>query len=78
MGWVVGGSTPTFGASVGHAVAIVGDVEKPMRAAMLESMALERFVLREAGTKEVVIGFVHGGVPPVDIFIVADCDGVVQ
>ena len=45
---------------------------------MLERVALERFVLREAGTKEVVIGFVHGGVPPVDVFIVADCDGVVQ
>ena len=45
---------------------------------MFEGVALERFVLREAGAKEVVIGLIHGGVPPVDIFIVADCDGVVQ
>ena len=75
---VVGDSAPAFGASVGHAVAVVGNVEKPMGAAMLESMALERFVLRETGTKEVVIGFVHCGVPPVDVFIVADCGGVVQ
>ena len=45
---------------------------------MLESVALECFVLREAGTKEVVIGLIHVGVPPVDVFIVADCEGVVQ
>ena len=49
-----------------------------MGAAMLESVALERFVLREAGAKEVVIGLVHVCVPPVDVFIVADCGGVVQ
>ena len=49
-----------------------------MRAAVAESVALERFVLREAGAKEVVIGFVHIGVPPVDVFIVADCGAVVQ
>ena len=73
-GWrVVGDSTPTFGASVGHAVAVVGNVEKPMRAAIAESVALKCFVLREAGAKEVVIGLVHVGVPPVDVFIVADC-----
>lgn len=78
-GWrVVGDSTPTFGASVGHAVAVVGNVEKPMRAAIAESMALERFVLRKAGAKEVVIGLVHVGVPPVYVFIVADCGAVVQ
>lgn len=78
-GWrVVGDSTPTFGASVGHAFAVVGNVEKPMGAAVAKSVALERFVLREAGAKEVVIGLVHGGVPPVDVFIVADCVGVVQ
>lgn len=78
-GWRgIGDSTPTFGASVGHAIAVVGNVEKPMGAAMLESVALERFVLRKAGTKEVVIGLIHGGVPPVDVFIVADCGAVVQ
>ena len=49
-----------------------------MGATVAESVALERFVLREAGTKEVVIGLVHGGVPPVDVFIVADCTAVVQ
>lgn len=75
---VVGDSTPTFGARVSHAVAVVGNVEKPMGAAVAESVALERFVLREAGTKEVVIGLIHGDVPPVDVFIVADCGGVVQ
>lgn len=26
---------------------------------MLERVALERFILREAGTKEVIIGLVH-------------------
>ena len=76
--WVVGDSAPTFGASVGHAIAVVGNVEKPMGTAVAQSMALERFVLWEAGTKEVVIGLIHGGVPPVDVFIVADCEGVVQ
>ena len=75
---VVWYSAPAFGTGVGHAVAIVGNVEKPMRAAMLESVALECFVLREAAAKEVVIGLIHGGVPPVDVFIVADCEGVVQ
>lgn len=75
---VVGDSAPTFGASVSHAVAIVGDVEKPMGAAIVESMALERFILRETGAKEVVIGLVHVGVPPVDAFIVADSWVVVQ
>lgn len=45
---------------------------------MLERVALERFVLREAGTKEVVVGLIHDGVPPVDVFIVADCSGIVQ
>ena len=49
-----------------------------MGAAVAESVALECFVLREAGTKEVVIGLVHVGVPPVDVFIVANIDGVVQ
>ena len=49
-----------------------------MRAAVAESVALERFVLREAGAKEVVIGLVHVRVPPVDVFIVADCGAVVQ
>ena len=48
---VVGDSKPTLYASVGHAVAIVGDVEKPLGAAMLYSVTLERFVLREALTK---------------------------
>ena len=76
--WVVGDSTPAFGASVCHAVAVVGNVEKPMGAAVAESVTLECFVLREAGAKEVVIGVVHVGVPPVDVFILADCDGVVQ
>ena len=76
--WVVWDSTPAFGASIGHAVAVVGNVEKPMGAAVAESVALECFVLREAGTKEVVIGLIHGGVPPVDVFIVANIDGVVQ
>ena len=76
--WVVGDSAPTFGASVGHAIAVVGNVEKPMGAAVAESVALERFVLWEAGAKEVIIGLVHGGVPPVDVFIVADCGAVVQ
>ena len=75
---VVGDSTPAFRASVGHAVAVVGNVEKPMGTAVAESVTLERFILREAGAKEVVIGLVHGGVPPVDVFIVADCEGVVQ
>ena len=78
-GWrVVGDSAPTFGASIGHAFAVVGNVEKPMGAAVAESVALERFVLREAGAKEVIIGLVHGCVPPVDVFIVADCGAVVQ
>ena len=49
-----------------------------MGATVAESVALKRFVLREAGAKEVVIGLIHGGVPPVDEFIVADCEGVVQ
>lgn len=49
-----------------------------MGATVAESVALERFVLRETGTKEVVIGLIHSGVPPVDVFIVADCEGVVQ
>ena len=76
--WVVGDSTPAFGASVGHAIAVVWNVEKPMGAAVAESVTLECFVLREAGAKEVVIGLVHVGVPPVDVFIVADCVAVVQ
>ena len=75
---VVGDSTPAFRASVGHAIAVVGNVEKPMGATVAESVTLERFVLREAGAKEVVIGLIHGGVPPVDVFIVADCASVVQ
>ena len=75
---VVGDAAPAFGASVGHAIAVIGHVEKPMGAAVAESMALECFVLREARAKEVVIGLVHGGVPPVDVFIVANIDGVVQ
>ena len=45
---------------------------------MFESVTLERFVLRKAGAKEVVIRLVHVAVPPVDVFIVADCAGVVQ
>lgn len=45
---------------------------------MLERVALERFVLRETEAKEIVIGFVHIGVPPVDVFIVADSRVVVQ
>ena len=49
-----------------------------MRAAIAESVPLECFVLREAAAKEVVIGLVHVGVPPVDVFIVADCGAVVQ
>ena len=76
--WVVGDSKPALDASVGHAISVVGNVEKPLGAAMLERVALERLVLREAGAKEVVIGLIHGGVPPVDVFIVADCGGVVQ
>ena len=48
---VVGGSKPALDASVGHAVAVVGNVEKPLGAAMLYSVTLERFVLREALTK---------------------------
>ena len=76
--WVVGDSAPTFGASIGHAVAVVGTVEKPLGAAVAECVALERFVLRETSAKEVVIGLIHGGVPPVDVFIVADCGEVVQ
>lgn len=78
-GWrVFGDSAPAFRASVSHAIAVVGNVEKPMGTAVAESVALERFVLWEAGAKEVVIGFVHVGVPPVDVFIVADCEVVVQ
>ena len=78
-GWrVVGDSAPAFGASIGHAVSVVGNVEKPMGATVAKSVALKRFVLRETGAKEVVIGLIHGGVPPVDVFIVADCGGVVQ
>lgn len=57
---VVGDSAPTFGASIGHAIAVVGNVEKPMRATVAKSVALERFVLWEAGAKEVVIGLIHG------------------
>lgn len=53
--WIVGDSAPAFSTGGGHAIAVVWDVEKPMGAAMLESVALERFVLREAGTKEVVV-----------------------
>lgn len=72
-GWrVVGDSAPTFGASIGHAFAVVGNIEKPMGAAMLERVALERFVLRKAIAKVVIIGMVHDNVPPVDVFIVAD------
>ena len=58
--WVVGDSAPAFGASVGHAIAVVGNVEKPMWATVAQSVALERFVLREAGAKYVVIGLIHG------------------
>ena len=57
---VVGDSTPTFRASIGHAISVVGNVEKPMGAAVAESVTLERFVLRAAGAKEVVIGLIHG------------------
>ena len=49
-----------------------------MWAAVAESVTLERLVLREAAAKEVVIGLVHVVVPPVDVFIVADCGEVVQ
>ena len=56
---VVGDSTPAFGTSIGHAVAVVGNVEKPMGATVADSVTLERFVLREAGAKEVVVGLVH-------------------
>ena len=49
-----------------------------MGAAIAESVTLECFVLRETGTKEVVIGLIHVGVPPVDVFILADVGGVVQ
>ena len=49
-----------------------------MGAAVAQSVALECFVLREAAAKEVVIGLIHGGVTPVDVFIVADCGEVVQ
>lgn len=45
---------------------------------MFERVALKGFVLREAVAKEVVIRLVHGVVPPVDVFIVADIGGVVQ
>ena len=38
---VVGDSAPAFGTGVGHAVAVVGNIEKPMGAAMLERVALE-------------------------------------
>ena len=31
-----------------------------MGAAVAESVTLERFILREAGAKEVVIGLIHG------------------
>ena len=48
---VVGDSTPAFRTSVGHAVAVIGNVEKPMGAAVAESVPLKRFVLRETGTK---------------------------
>ena len=57
---VVGDSAPAFGASVGHAIAVVGNVEKPMGAAVAESVALKCFVLRETGTKEVVVRLIHG------------------
>ena len=49
-----------------------------MGAAVAESVALECFILRKARAKEVVIGLIHVCVPPVDVFIVADCEGVVQ
>ena len=49
--WVVGDSAPTFGASVGHAIAVVGNVEKPMGATVAESVALECFILRKARAK---------------------------
>ena len=49
-----------------------------MGTTVAESVALERFILWEAGAKEVVIGLIHVCVPPVDVFIVADCDDVVQ
>ena len=32
--WVVRDSAPAFGASVGHAITIIGNVEKPMGAAV--------------------------------------------
>ena len=55
-GWrVVWDSAPAFGTGVGHAIAVVGNVEKPMGAAIAESVALECLVLRETGAKEVVI-----------------------
>ena len=75
---VIGDSTPTFGASIGHAIAVIGNVEKPMGATVAESVTLECFVLREAAAKEVVIGLIHVCVPPVYVFIVANIDGVVQ
>ena len=39
--WVVGDSTPAFRTSVGHAIAVVGNVEKPMGATVAESVTLE-------------------------------------
>lgn len=45
---------------------------------MLECMALKGFVLRETGAKEVVVRLIHGVVPPVDVFIVADSFEFVQ
>ena len=57
---VVWDSTPAFRASVGHAISVVGNVEKPMGAAVAKSVTLERFILREASAKEVVIGLIHG------------------
>ena len=38
---IVGDSAPAFGASIGHAVSVVGNVEKPMGAAVAQSVALE-------------------------------------
>ena len=38
---VVWDSTPAFGTSVGHAIAVVGNVEKPMGTTVAQSVALE-------------------------------------
>lgn len=75
---VVGDSTPTFGASVGHAIAVVGNVEKTNGGSSCGERDAGMLCLAGSERKRGHNRIDSLVVPPVDGFIVADCDGVVQ